>query len=375
MRPWIVGMAAVALTAAACDQDRVAGAEISGRPPCIRVAGTAAVTFTTNEGATVAPTEGELTGVKYTRGLAALSESTLLAVHDGALLRSTDAGCNWTRIGTLPYEYVALVAASPTLAYGYLEGSFGLYRVGVDGSVQTLTPSIRRIREVAVRAGNPENLRIAGEVGQIHESDDGGATWRSVGVPVPGGYVEHVAFDPANWDHAVAGAANSGAWTTEDGGRSWTRAQIASSTTQRNQNISRLAISPVDPNVVWAGGVDIAEDDRSPSSGRHTYLSRDRGRTFAPVLSASEGSPGGPVAIQSAYTMEPHPRDPLVLYFVLGTGTGTDIVRLDAGSGTHSVRHTPNRRVSEIAFAPGDPGVMYLGLSVQQHCDPRPCRR
>jgi hypothetical protein len=366
-------MAAVILTLAACDQDRVVGADDSGRPPCTRVAGTAAVTFTTNEGATLAPTAGELTGVKYTRGLAALSGSTLLAVHDGALLRSTDAGCNWTRVGTLPNRYVALVAASPTLAYGYVEGSAGLYRVGVDGAVQTVASPVRRLRELAVRAGSPENLRVAGETGQIHESDDGGATWRSVGVPVPGGSVYHVAFDPANWDHAVAGAANSGAWTTEDGGRSWSRAQIASSTTQRNQNVFRLAISPVDPNIVWAGGIDLAEEERSPLSGRHTYLSRDRGRTFAPVLSASEGSPGGPVAITSAFIMEPHPRDPLVLYFVLGTGTGTDIVRLDAGSGTHSVRHTSYDRISEITFAAGRPGVMYLGLGVEQHCDPGPC--
>jgi hypothetical protein len=167
--------------------------------------------------------------------------------------------------------------------------------------------------------------------------------------------VYHVAFDPANWDHAVAGAPNTGAWTTEDGGRSWSRAQIASSATQRNQNVFRLAISPVDPSIVWAGGLDIAEMDGSSLSGRHTYLSRDRGRTFAPVLSASEGSPGGPVAITSAYIMEPHPRDPLVLYFAQGAGTGTDIIRLDAGSGTHSVRHNSYRRISEIAFAPGRP--------------------
>lgn len=366
MKPWIVSMAAIVLTAAACDQGRVAGADDSERPPCIRVTGTSAVTFTTNEGATFART-GELTGVKYTRGLAALSGSTLLATHEEALLRSTDAGCAWTQVGTLPHSYVALVAASPALAYGYGEASPNLYRIGVDGSVQALASPVRRTWELAVRAGSPANLRVAGETGQIHESDDGGATWHAVGIPVPGGGVNHVAFDPANWDHAVAGVANSGAWTTEDGGRSWTRAQIASSTTQRNQVVYRLAISPVDPSIVWAGGVDVAELDlRRPA--HHTYLSRDRGRTFVPVVSASEGNPGKQVPITSAQVMEPHPRDPLVLYLVLRADSGTDIVRLDAGSGTHSVRHTPHHRITEITFAPGRPGVMYLGLSTERQC-------
>lgn len=366
MKASVVGMAAVVVALAGCDQDRVAGADDPARPLCIRVEGTAAVTFTANEGATFARTR-ELTGIKYTRGLAALSGSTLLATHDQALLRSTDAGCSWTQVGTLRTTHVALVAASPALAYGYGEASADLYRIGVDGSVQSLASPVRRTLELAVRAGSPANLRVAGETGQIHESDDGGATWHAVGIPVPGGSVNHVAFDPANWDHAVAGAPNSGAWTTEDGGRSWTRAQIASSTTQRNQVVYRLAISPVDPSIVWAGGVDVAElDIRRPA--QHTYLSRDRGRTFAPVVSASEGSPGNPVAITSAYVMEPHPRDPLVLYLVLLADSDTDIVRLDAGSGTHSVRHIPYPRISEITFAPDRPGVMYLGLSTERQC-------
>jgi hypothetical protein len=370
-------LAAVILTLAGCDQDRVAGAGDAGRPACTSVAGTGAVTFTTDEGASLAPTAGVLTGVKYTRGLVALSGSTLLAAHAGTLLRSTDAGCSWTWAGTVPHSYVALVAASPTLAYGYPEGSAGLYHVGADGAVQNLASPVQRVWGLAVRAGRPENLRVAGETGQIYESDDGGATWRSVGVPVPATLLYSVAFDPANWDHAVAGAANSGAWTTEDGGRSWSRAQIASSTTQRNQNVFRLAVSPVDPDVVWAAGIDLAEEDRRSRSGRHAYLSRDRGRTFIPVLSESAESPsGGPVTIVNGFVMEPHPRDPLVLYFVFSASTGnygTDIVRLDARSGTHSVRHNPYHDVSEITFAPGRPDVMYLGLGVEQRCDPIAC--
>jgi hypothetical protein len=370
-------MATAVLALGGCDQDRVAGGDDAGRPACARVEGTAAVTFTTDEGASLTPTAGVLTGVKYTRGLAALSGSTLLAAHAGTLLRSADAGCSWTQVGTLPNVYVALVAASPTLAYGYPDGPAGLYRVGVDGAVQTLTSPVPGVRGLAVREGRPDNLRVAGETGQIFESEDGGATWHGVGVRVPASTVYNVAFDPANWDHAVAGAPNSGAWTTEDGGRSWTRAQIASSTPQRNQNVFRLAISPVDPSIVWAAGLDITEEDRVSRSGRHTYLSRDRGRTFAPVLSESDGTPGEPVTIINGFVMEPHPRDPQVLYIVFSASTGnygTDIIRLDAGTGTHSVRHNPYHDVSEITFAPGRPGVMYLGLGVEQRCDPGPCR-
>ncbi|HEY0036367.1 MAG TPA: hypothetical protein VGB66_06740 [Longimicrobium sp.] len=358
---------------AACQQDRIAGPENLGPPECTQVTGTGGVTFTTNEGASLTPTNGVLAGVKYTRGLVALSGSTLLAAHGGKILRSTDAGCTWTQVSTVPSAYVALVAASPTLAYGYADGPGGLYRVPADGAVQVLSSPVPRVRGLAVRAGHPESIRVAGETGQIFESNDHGATWKSVGTPVQADWVFSVAFDPADWNVAFAGTPHTGAWRTENGGLTWSRAHVSSPTAQRKQNVFKLEVSPVDPRTVWAAGLDLAERDLHGTEARYIYLSRDRGHTFTPVLSET---PGSAVNIINGPVMAAHPRDPLVLYFVFSSSFrnyGTDIIRLDARTGTHTRTHNAYHDVSEIAFAPGRPDVMYLGVGIEQICDPLPC--
>lgn len=380
MSRWLVGAAAVlGSLLPACDENPVADSQDPALPECTTVAGTAAVTFTADEGATLTPTQGTLTGVAYTRGLAALSGSTLLAAHDGRLLRSTDAGCSWSQVATLPHRYVALVAASASRAYAYPDGTAGLFRVDVQGAVQALAIPVSRVRGLAVRRGRPESVRVAGDSGQVFESHDGGATWRAVGSPVPAERVYSVAFDPADWDHAVAGTPNTGVWTTADGGRTWQRAEMASTTAQRNHNVFRLAVSPVDSRVVWAAGIDLAEEQRVSRSGRHIYLSRDGGRTFGAVLSETRGTgdpPRGGVTIINGPVLAPHPTDRNVLYFGFSASFanyGTDIIRFDAAAGTHSVHHNHYHDVGEIAFAPGRPGVMYLGLGSEQRCEPNPC--
>jgi photosystem II stability/assembly factor-like uncharacterized protein len=376
----LVGVAAVlGSLLLACDENPVTGSEDLGLPGCTTVAGTGAVTFTADEGASLAPTQGTLSGVVYTRGLAALSGSTLLAAHDGRLLRSTDAGCSWSQAATLPHRYVALVAASATQAYAYPDGTAGLFRVDVQGAVVALASPVSRVRGLAVWRGRPESVRVVGDSGQIFESGDGGATWRPVGTPLPAERLYSVAFDPADWDHAVAGTPNTGVWVTTNGGGTWQRAEMASTTAQRNHNVFRMAVSPVDPRVVWAAGIDLAEEDEASRSGRHIYLSRDGGRTFSAVLSESPGTgnpPRGGVTIINGPLLAPHPTDSDILYFVFSASFGnygTDIIRFDAASGTHSVQHNPYHDVGEIAFAPGRPRVMYLGLGSEQRCEPNPC--
>jgi len=44
-----------------------------------------------------------------------------------------------------------------------------------------------------------------------------------------------------------------------------------------------------------------------------------------------------------------------------------------AASGQYTVRHNGYHDVGAIAFAPGRPGVMYLGVGSEQRCDPLPC--
>ncbi|MEK6374146.1 MAG: hypothetical protein AABO58_15770 [Acidobacteriota bacterium] len=69
-------------------------------PPCHSVAGTPAVTFSRDGGATVAPRQTRLSGIGYTYGIAVLDRGeTLLSAHDEVVSVSRDAGCNWEIVG------------------------------------------------------------------------------------------------------------------------------------------------------------------------------------------------------------------------------------------------------------------------------------
>ena len=95
----------------------------------------------------------------------------------------------------------------------------------------------------------------------------------------------HQAFDSGNFDRAYAGTSNTGIWYTSDGGRTWVRAQVASSVSGQNHNFFSIAVSPVDAQTVWAAGLDLGEENVQPGSGRHIYVSKDAGKTFTVALS------------------------------------------------------------------------------------------
>src|SRR5688572_14955646 len=69
-------------------------------PACAAVAGTPAVTFSRDGGATVAPRAMPLRGIGYTYGVAVLDGGeTLLSAHNDVVSISRDAGCSWETVG------------------------------------------------------------------------------------------------------------------------------------------------------------------------------------------------------------------------------------------------------------------------------------
>ena len=88
-----------------------------------------------------------------------------------------------------------------------------------------------------------------------------------------------------------------------------------------------------------------------------------QGSSRAAALNSIEAS--AEVTLINGPTMAAHPTDPNVLYFVFGTyyaDYGTDLFRYDASTKTLTMTHNRHHDVNAIAFAPGDPDIMYLGL-------------
>lgn len=359
-------LAVLSATPAVAGAEATAGGAGGWSPPqCGSVTGDGSVTFTRNEGKTLAPTSQVLHPVVYTSGLVALDRpNALLAMSNNLLLSSGDAGCTWTQVGKARGRYLGLVAARGGRAYAWdLDG--GVTLATPDGGTPLTSPA-DELAGLSTDPGDGDHVRVSDGDGQLHESTDGGHSWKPIGVPgVPAGplsYLYTAAFDPSNMDHVVLGEMGTGAHVTFDGGRTWT---ASTGLGGDNVNVFSAVISPAAPNVVYAMGLNMAESNAGvPSEGRHIYKSVDGGRHFTPVVDHGNG-----ITLVNGPVMAAHPTDPGVVYFVYGTyfqGYGTDIYRYDSSRNRVTVAHNSYDRITAIAFHPSMPGLMYLGAAEER---------
>lgn len=321
-------------------------------PPCAMITGTAAVTFTHDFGANLAPSSESLAPIAYTYGLTAMIDEpdTLMAWHRDDLLISTDAGCSWRIAATITgWDFPPrLTAARGGRVYAWSDNRRFLVRYDSRGAT-TLKQPVDFIG-FGADPQNGEHVRAAGIDGTIWDSTDAGETWtQTAALRSDAPLFYRFVFDSTDLDHIVAGTLANGAFVTRDGGRNWTRA-----TGIGNANVFEAVISPADANRVWAEGIDLAE------SRRHIWVSSDGGATFEAVVDEQPG-----VDLINGNIMAAHPTEPDVLYFVFGTHIfqyGTDLFRFDLRARTLTVTHNPHDDINAIAFSPRDPNLIYLGL-------------
>lgn len=348
------------------------------KPGCARVAGpSGAVTYTTDDGATIRPTMSTMSPVTEVHALAALdTRNTLVAVEEGPrgniVLRSNDAGCTWWRTGS-PLEggFFDVAVARGGRAYLWPTGGNGDNLYQVNGTrVTRLSFSFDAVG-LAVDPANADHLRLLTQSGQLQDSLDAGRSWRAVGSLIDGGpLVNHAAFDPADLDHVVAGTSGAGAYVTADGGRTWVASTGLASTDKGQIHMFNLAVSPVDHDVVYATGLDYPQQLAGhPSEGRHIYRSTDGGRSYTPVVDKRQGdTQEDDIVLSNGTRLSLSPTDPGVLYFSFGThwlNRGTDLYRYSAGTGKVTKTHNNYDSIHSIAFNPTHPDVLYLGLGLE----------
>jgi hypothetical protein len=330
--------------------------EGEGEPACPQITGTASVTFTTDEGATLVPTSTALSGTIYTYGLVALDEGRVVAESGGRLLRSDDDGCSWRDIGAAPTTPMVMTHAGDVV-YAWADNGSALARIE-DDNVTMLTPPPGSIHGL----GAAGDELVIGVDATLLRSLDQGNSWQPMGVPA-------LSDDPssllvyrttfANLNHAVVGTAGI-TLVTFDGGDSWSPSTGLST---GRSNVFNVVMSPVDNDVVWAQGIDIVESLQVPlpsHEGRHVWRSEDGGRSFVVVVDQTPA-----VVLINGSIMAAHPNNQDVLYFVFGTyfgGYGTDLHRYDHTTLATTMTHNDNHDIAAIAFSPDDDKVMYLGL-------------
>ncbi|WP_018353196.1 sialidase family protein [Longispora albida] len=380
MRKLITGFAAaLTVTAVALAPSGVAtAAPLWNNPTCSTITGTSGITYTKNAGATLTPTATSSVPITYTWGLVALDvANTLIAtreytdpvtlVQTSTVLRSTNAGCSWSTIATLPGGWIIkAVAGKGGRAYLYSDsGTHGIYRVSGTTVTALADPTTDGITGLGVDPSDGLHVMLGDNAGQLFESYNGGASWTITGSTPPGvnAYdVYDTAIDPKNPWHAVVGT-GKGAFVTYDGGGSWTSSTGLDLTPGGfGATVMTVVGSPYNSNVFYAMAIDIDQADaHTNGNGRHLYRSTNGGQSFTPIVESSAS-----VLLTNGLQLWPSASNSTDLWFVYGTpynAYGTDLFKYSASTGQVTKTHNNEHEITAIAFNPTYPGTMYLGLA------------
>lgn len=190
------------------------------------------------------------------------------------ILKSTDGGATWTLLGSSVFSgwdigSIAVDPANPEDVFA--AGSRGVW-ASTDGGSTWSQEISSPAWDVVIAPGSPETLFAGVTSVGIEESTDGGLTWTPLtsGLPPAGASVGSVkiAYAPGDPSDLYASIANGttgdlvGFYASTDGGQTWSRESppdymVSAGEPPQGNYDNALAVSPTNPQVVWAGGISL----------------------------------------------------------------------------------------------------------------------
>jgi photosystem II stability/assembly factor-like uncharacterized protein len=272
------------------------------------------------------------------------------------VLRSTNGGATWTRLGAAIFQTTTggarisrllldpRGAGTPATTRVFVASDFGLYR-SLDGGA-TLTRVLSGIvTDLVMDPGNPDVLYAALRQSGIFKSVNGGATWsaRNAGF---GTSVRRINLAIAPSAPAVLYASaevNTGAlagiWRTANGADTWTQlAATGASCGSQCWYDQVIAVAPDDQNTVYFGGVSL-------------YKSTNGGGSFATIA--------GGIHVDQHFIAF-HPTEPWTVF----VGNDGGIFRSSDGGASWSSLNTNlvlTQFYEGISLHPTDPAVALSG--------------
>src|SRR5579864_903000 len=210
----------------------------------------------------------------------------------------------------------------------------------------SIAPSNPNYVWVGTGEGNIRNDVIDGQ--GVYFSSDAGHSWKFMGLRETQ-QISEMAVDPIDPNTVFVGAmghawgpnAERGVFKTTDGGKTWKKVLFVNDTT----GVSDLALDAGNPKVIFAGLWEFRRypwtlTDGGPSSG--LYRSTDGGETWEKLTKGLPDGPLGRIAVAVAPTNPDH------VYVLIGTKQGMLWQSLDMGDSWTSV--TNNRALDVRAF-------------------------
>lgn len=149
-----------------------------------------------------------------------------------------------------------------------------------------------RVSDVAVNPMDPTTIYVGAATGGVWRSRDGGLTWDPVFDEQPVLGIGAVAVSPSNPDVVWAGTGEgnprnsagvgNGVYRSLDGGDTWRHMGL-----ERSERIHRIVVHPDDPRTVYVGAMGPAWSD---GEERGVYKTTDGGKSWERVLYVDEGT-------------------------------------------------------------------------------------
>jgi photosystem II stability/assembly factor-like uncharacterized protein len=219
----------------------------------------------------------------------------------------------------------------------------------------------------------PNVFYVAQVNGGVWKSNDYGRTWNPIFDHEPTQSIGAIAISPSdpNIVYAASGeglhrpdlSVGNGIYKSTDAGQTWTHLGL-----RDGQQIPALAVDPRDPNKVFAA---VLGHPYGPSEERGLYLSNDGGQNWKKIISKDENT--------GASDVELDPSNPDVVYASMWevregpwedgntfNGSGGGLFKSTDGGGTwHQLTDGLPKDLAQIyvAIAPSDPHRLYATLS------------
>jgi photosystem II stability/assembly factor-like uncharacterized protein len=306
---------------------------------------------------------------------------TLFVATNGlSVWTSTDLGETLARMPTSTALYSgSRVWALLETPSGLLAGTdSGIYRWDAGNShwVGLGSPKdVQVVTALAISPADPKVILAGTQPGALFRSEDAGASWKNLNVPikpyVSSGFFEdpksvvtgaqvdrpparhwtritQILFDPADASRVWAGVEIDGAWSSRDGGRTWSQHSAG----LKSKDVHGFAVAANGARTLFA----------TTNAGLH--LSADGGEhwTFTPIDSEW----------QYTRTILSKPGDPDVMLLTNGNGapgTAGKLYRSSNGGRTWSDVRLPGPVESSVYFLathPSDPNLIFAAATLGQ---------
>ena len=321
-------------------------------PACEAVSGASALSWTADAGVTAATPDGEVDPNTRVSAILPLAQpGAVLAVHDGALYRSADAGCTWSAEALPDGQNRSLVAGADGIVWGWSRALHTLLRIN-GATLELVSAPDVTLAGFGADPSDADRLR-AGDTGcDTWQSTDGGQTWSLLyEAPVDTLSAYAVVFDPDDLDHVICAQTHQGVWVSADGGDRWDQGRGL--TSAGDLNIFDAVFVPGERDVVWAHGLYPGEGARDA-----LFRSADGGASWTELLVEGAGLGEG-VSIDADAPLAVHGGAPNVIAFSGGTTLYTYDHRAEALTASAPFAE---REIQALAAIPSAPGAWMLGI-------------